>query len=574
MTTASYDRPDARTAAMYAALEEGIVSRDQETASDVLYNLIRAGRPLDELVLETVRIHGPYTQTPFHQRLDDGFVRFVNNDHCLLSGRLAMRMPAVLSDKHRFLPIAQTMWYVPTGLDAWNQLLGKAPGHYGRSRYDAERYPVPPAPLVHQADHPPLENPEIIGGLDAQLNEWLTLVMRSQPEPAYRLLKAMLRDPGNRERVAAQMVFAGLVDIQDRMLYVTSYTTGHKSFRARATVELADAVGWDRAEPIIYAGAPDLAVGPHYYATYEMACRVLMTELDDDPPISTLAATPESSRDAELFRQEGDLSIAEREGLLRAVLREPDPSYIHAITGLLQAGRSPKKILDTIQIAAAQVVLEAGEPENFGMPQHCYEYTNTLAWFYNRFTHRHRTKLLYVAGSFVNQASMKLRNTPGNGRPLLRAPAGSDRLSRDQVLRQLAAATDRLEPDEAASWVQAYLDGGYARGPLLASLAMSAAKHGNDPHNQELGMCFLEDYARTSSPDRDRLLLACAKHTAGHRKYGDSLELYYRYSEAFGIDAHGTSQGDGDPIEAALDDIEEIPLDEIPSNRPSALPAD
>ena len=574
MTTASYDRPDARTEAMYAALEEGIVSRDQEAASDILYALIRAGRPLEEMLLETVRIHGPYTQAPFHQRLDDGFVRFVNNDHCLLSGRLAMRMPAVLSDRHRFLPIAQTMWYVPTGLDAWNQLLGKAPGHYGRSRYDAERYPVPPAPVVHNPDTPALEHPEAIGTLDEQLNEWLTLVMRNRPAEAYSLLKGMLRNPANRERVLAQFVFAGLIDIQDRMLYVTSYTTGHKSFRARATVELADAVGWDRAEPIIYAGAPDLAVGPHYYATYEMACRVLMTELDDNPPISTLAATPESSRDAELFRQEGDLSIAEREGLLRAVLREPDPSYIHAITGLLQAGRSPKKILDTIQIAAAQVVLEAGEPENFGMPQHCYEYTNTLAWFYNRFTHRHRTKLLYVAGSFVNQASMKLRNTPGNGRPLLRAPAGSDRLSRDQVLRQLEAATDRLEPDEAASWVQAYLDGGYARGPLLASLAMSAAKHGNDPHNQELGMCFLEDYARTSSPDRDRLLLACAKHTAGHRKYGDSLELYYRYSEAFGIDAHGTSQGDGDPIEAALDDIEEIPLDEIPSNRPSALPAD
>ena len=428
MTTASYDRPDARTAAMYAALEEGIVSRDQETASDILYALIRAGRPLEEMLLETVRIHGPYTQAPFHQRLDDGFVRFVNNDHCLLSGRLAMRMPAVLSDRHRFLPIAQTMWYVPTGLDAWNQLLGKAPGHYGRSRYDAERYPVPPAPVVHNPDTPALEHPEAIGTLDEQLNEWLTLVMRNRPAEAYSLLKGMLRNPANRERVLAQFVFAGLIDIQDRMLYVTSYTTGHKSFRARATVELADAVGWDRAEPIIYAGAPDLAVGPHYYATYEMACRVLMTELDDDPPISTLAATPESSRDAELFRQEGDLSIAEREGLLRAVLREPDPSYIHAITGLLQAGRSPKKILDTIQIAAAQVVLEAGEPENFGMPQHCYEYTNTLAWFYNRFTHRHRTKLLYVAGSFVNQASMKLRNTPGNGRRCCAprpAPTGS-----------------------------------------------------------------------------------------------------------------------------------------------------
>ena len=29
----------------------------------------------------------PYTHVPFHQRLDDGLVKFVNNDHCLLSAR-------------------------------------------------------------------------------------------------------------------------------------------------------------------------------------------------------------------------------------------------------------------------------------------------------------------------------------------------------------------------------------------------------------------------------------------------------------------------------------------------------
>jgi len=30
-------------------------------------------------------------------------------------------------------------------------------------------------------------------------------------------------------------------------------------------------------------------------------------------------------------------------------------------------------------------------------------------------------------------------------------------------------------------------------------------------------------------------LLACAKHTAGHRKYGDCLEAYRRFAEAFGV---------------------------------------
>ena len=561
MASTSATITDRETATMYAALEEGIVGRDQVAASDVLYDLIRAGRPLTEMLRETVRIHAPYTQTPFHQRLDDGIVRFVNNDHCLISGRMALRMPSLLSDKLRFLPLAQTMWYVPTAIDAWNQLLGKAPGHYGRRVYDAERYPIPPPPVAHHADEPPLDDVSHLGDLDAQLNEWLTLVMRNQVGPSYRLFQALLRDEANRPRVLAQLMFAGLIDIQDRLLYVTSYTTGHKSYRARATIELASAVGWERAHDIVFAGVPDLAVGPHYYASYEMACRVMMNELEDAPPGGTLSATAQTRLDEDLFAQDGELSSAEHESLLRALLREPDPSYIHAITGLLQAGRSPKRILDTIQIAAAQNVLETGLPESFGMPQHCYEYTNTLAWFYERFEHRHKTKLLYVAGSFINQAALKLRHTPGNGRPLLLAPGGSDRLSRDQLLRRLDAAMEALEPDEAASWVQAYLDGGYERGPLIATLAISGAKQGNDPHNQELSFAFIEDYERTSSPHRDRLLLACAKHTAGHRKYGESLEVYQRFGEAFGLPTSGSTQGEGDPIEAALDDFEAPPLD-------------
>ena len=98
MTTASHAWPDARTAAMYAALEEGIVGRDQEQASDVLYDLIRAGRPLEELLLETVRIHGPYTQAPFHQRLDDGFV---NGGHAPSRLGHPRELASVLDGDHR-----------------------------------------------------------------------------------------------------------------------------------------------------------------------------------------------------------------------------------------------------------------------------------------------------------------------------------------------------------------------------------------------------------------------------------------------------------------------------------------
>ena len=30
------------------------------------------------------------------------------------------------------LPMAQTIWYIPTGLDIWNQKIARAPGHYAR----------------------------------------------------------------------------------------------------------------------------------------------------------------------------------------------------------------------------------------------------------------------------------------------------------------------------------------------------------------------------------------------------------------------------------------------------------
>ena len=116
----------------YAALEERILDRDQIGASEVYYDLYRDGRPLEELILEATRIHGPYTHVPYHERIDDGFVNFVNNDHCLLSARATLNLVKMLPPEAAGLAMAQTIWYIPTGLDIWNQKILKAPGHYAR----------------------------------------------------------------------------------------------------------------------------------------------------------------------------------------------------------------------------------------------------------------------------------------------------------------------------------------------------------------------------------------------------------------------------------------------------------
>src|SRR5467141_3734111 len=164
------------TTADYARLEERILARDQVGASAALYDLMKDKRPVTEIVAQTVRIHAPYTHVPYHQRLDDGMVKFVNNDHCLLSERVALPLMSLLPSQLRYLPLAQSVWYMPTGLDPWNQLLGKAPGHYTRL-YQLDVSATPPPPEVHWPDQEPLDTE---GSIDERLNYWLSLAQRGE----------------------------------------------------------------------------------------------------------------------------------------------------------------------------------------------------------------------------------------------------------------------------------------------------------------------------------------------------------------------------------------------------------
>jgi len=519
MATSAAVLNESMPTAEYARLEERILARDQLGASRVLYGIMKRGRPVTEMVGETVRIHAPYTHVPYHQRLDDGVVKFVNNDHCLLSERVGLPLMAMIRPELRLLPLAQSVWYIPTGLDPWNQLLGRAPGHYTRL-YEIAVNLEPPKPEMHWPDQEPLR---VDGPLGERLNHWLTLVQRGEVLTSYRVFLGLMEDAPNRRQVLAHLAFAGLIDVQDRMLHNRSYTTGHKSYRARATIELGEALGWDRAHSVLYAGVPDMAVGPRWHSTYEMGCNAVQNLLD--------------GRDRELLAQDAPLTPAEETMLIDVILRQREPSVIEALVGLLKAGRGARRILDAIQIASAQVILETGHPNNFSMAQHGYEYCNTLRWFYDTFEHPRRLPLLFVAASFINRASEHQANTPDNGRRAITPPKGAESLSQRQLLERLEETLLALRADEAVDLTAAYLKSGLDRAPLVQTLATAACKLGNDPHNQELGLCLLEDYLHTTATDRDRLLLASAKHTAGHRKYGDPLEAYRRFAEAFDLDA-------------------------------------
>ena len=76
------------------------------------------------------------------------------------------------------------------------------------------------------------------------------------------------------------------------------------------------------------------------------------------------------------------------------------------------------------------------------------------------------------------------------------SPQGAAAMSAQEILSQLDAAQVAMKPPESVAWTRAYLAGGHDRGRLVGTLALSALKHGNDPHNQEIALCLYDDYRR------------------------------------------------------------------------------
>ena len=515
----------------YKILEERVLDRDQLGASAAYLNLYRAGTPLADLLRESIRIHAPYTHVPYHERIDDGYVNFVNNDHCLLSARATLHLSQMVAPELAGLPMAQTVWYLPTGLDIWNQKLNRAPGHYTRG-FD-QPAGNPPAPVVHWPDQ---SASAVRGSFQAALDEWMTLVHRGHVIEAYRLFLGMTNDASNRPKALAQLVFAGLMDLQDRVYLNRSYTTGHKAYRARATVELGSYIGWENAHDVIYAGALDMAVGPRWYSTYELACNAIKTMVDEEP-LRAIPYAGASDKETLFWRQREPIDDADRAATIDALINQPEPAGHEQISRLLLAGKAPRHVMDLIQIAAARVLLETRNELNFSIPQHCYEYCNTVRWFGDEFGHPQRTKFLYTAAAFVTRNAEHQRNMQDVNAHLVKPPKNSDALPMERKLIALDAALLALDTDASLAWTKACIDDGGDRDRLVRTLAGAACKIGNDPHNQEIALCFLEDYGRSTAPNKELLLLGCAHHTASHRKYGDYLECYHRYCSATGIEA-------------------------------------
>ena len=251
----------------------------------------------------------------------------------------------------------------------------------------------------------------------------------------------------------------------------------------------------------------------------------------------TLRAVPYGGvGEAELavLRQTGPVPAEDAQALIQAVTRGRELDTFEVLTRMLKSGQNPRRVLDVLQLAIGQIVLETRDPNWFNMPHHCYEYHNTLAWFWDNFDHPRRLRLLYVAASFANRTAecqVGLNDsTPFAAKP----PAGASAMTAGQILDRVETAILALDYQGSADWTQAYCENIGDKGPLVQRIALTACRMGNDPHNQEIAQCMLMDWGTNQQPNRDILLLAAAWHTAGHRKYGDVQEPSRRFGKAFG----------------------------------------
>src|SRR5438105_8594323 len=163
------NRDEIRQDKTFDMLTQAILERDQPRTTDLFYGMVaRDGRSVGEALSVVTAAEAPFVQVPSHINVRDGQITLINNDHTILGLRASTYLMPFLPEKYRLLPLLQSVWYIPAGLDIWNQLLGKYPGRYATMK----GIQVPPpdyGPAVWLEDQAPLREP---GSIEDRLHAY------------------------------------------------------------------------------------------------------------------------------------------------------------------------------------------------------------------------------------------------------------------------------------------------------------------------------------------------------------------------------------------------------------------
>ena len=484
------NRDEIRQGKTFDVLTQAILERDQPRTTDLFYGMVtRDGRSVGEALSVVTAAEAPFVQVPSHINVRDGQITLINNDHTILGLRASTYLMPFLPEKYRLLPLLQSVWYIPAGLDIWNQLLGKYPGRYATMK----GITVPPpsyGPVVWNDDQEPIREK---GTVEERLHQHMIATVSGHSQRSYGLFLGLAEDEEVRPTLSDQLQFLGLIDLQDTVIGRKARNTGHKAIRARAITDLADFIGWERSHGVYYMGVPDMAIGPLYYSLYDAVCVRMASEFSDGGiSLKQTNQTP--------------LSPPEVEDMVRQLI-EADPDTVwDLLTAHLKNGKSIRSLGDTIQIGAAELILRTTVPRQFTNGQHPFDYCNVANNWIRTSSNPYQSRILYLMASFINDVAHenKLQS------PVLeKEGAGYDFAGRaaDALLRELDEAIMALDFPRATALANAYLRSGADREAYQAAVALAACRFQDDPHNQKIAISTFEEYAHNSTHLRDRLLL-------------------------------------------------------------------
>ena len=489
-----------------------ILDRDQPRTADLFFQLVaKDGRSIGDALSVVTAAEAPFVQVPNHINIRDGQITLINNDHTILGLRTSTALMPYVPDAYRLLPLLQSVWYVPAGLDIWNQLLAKYPGRYATMK----GYNVPPpdhGPVVWNEDQEPIvEN----APLEERLHSYTVATMSGDVRRSYGLFLGLAGEPESRPALRDTLLFLGLIDVQDTVIGRKARNTGHKALRARAVVDLADYIGWERAHGVFYTGVPDMAVGPLYYSAYDAAC-VLITEAFPDAG-KTLKQTNQTA-----------MSPQEIEDFIRLVIEADLDTLWTALTDHLRAGKSIRSLGDAIQIAAAELILRTTVGRKFTDAQHPFDYCNTANYWLRGTDSPYQARILYLMANFVNDAARSGKLYESVIEQECAAFDAGGR-SAEALLKLTDEAILSFDIPYSTSVANAYLQAGGNPDQYMQEVALTACKFQDDPHNQKISHSTFEEYQHNTTHLRHKLLLASVRLLAGWPKMPGERDCYARF---------------------------------------------
>ena len=496
----------------FGLLTDAILERDQPRTTDLFFQMVkRQGRSVGEALSVVTAAEAPFVQVPNHINVKDGQITLINNDHTILGLRTSAHLAPFLPEPYRLLPLLQSVWYIPAGLDIWNQLLGRYPGRYATMK----GMQVPPpsyGPVVWNQEQAPIRE---AGTVEERLHAHLIATMSGDVRRSYGLFLGLAEDPEIRPMLRDQLLFLGLIDLQDTVVGRKARNTGHKALRARAVLDLADVLGWERAHGVYYMGVPDMAIGPLYYSLYDAACVTISAEF------------PDSGKNLKKTNQT-PLTAAEVEEMIPLLMEADWQTVWNRITAHLKNGKSLRSLGDTIQLGAAELILRTTIPRNFTNGQHPFDYCNVANYWLRTSDNPYQPRVLYMMANFINDVA---RADKLSASLIEREIGGVDTTGKapDTLLRELDEAILAFDVPRTTALAHAYLKSGADRKAYQAAVAVTACKFQDDPHNQKITHSSYEEYAHNSTHLKDRLLLASVRLLAGWPKMPGERDCYARF---------------------------------------------